>query len=294
MDRIKNQVRYYPNDIFIDKVNQIIDVKNGDSTANISKLKKSSFINNRSNSMIVPAINKLIDGEDVKINTNHLAKNIDKVIVSKINEVAKVEDSISVISVNGEQIPASIQLYIGDTQDFNIMFDKSNYVCELSDFSCDTAGVTLSLLEGYTNVLQIDVADTVTPDTEVNVFFKSQKIMHVTAVAMPITQIEVNELVIDEVTTASSNILDIISDVSELVGSRMNVTTYEGEPVQLGVGELSNNNIVWPQMDAPVGSANAVMLISSNGSFRCRSNRNFEVKLVSLIANDVERTFVMS
>lgn len=105
-----------------------------------------------------------------------------------VGPVAEPEPPVSpeVVGIDSDrQIPADRSIYVGEYANFNLVVFPVDYECVESDFSCDTAGVTLSLLEGYTNVLQIDVADTVTPGTEVNVFFRSQKIMHVTAVAQP-------------------------------------------------------------------------------------------------------------
>lgn len=108
--------------------------------------------------------------------------------------VAEPEPPVSpeVVGIDSDrQIPADRSIYVGEYANFNLVMYPVDYECVESDFSCDTAGVTLSLLEGYTNVLKIDVADTVTPGTEVNVFFKSQKIMHVSVVETPVRVISV-------------------------------------------------------------------------------------------------------
>lgn len=104
--------------------------------------------------------------------------------------VAEPEPPVSpeVVGIDYDrQIPADRSIYVGESANFNLVMDPMDYECIESDFSCDKAGVTLTLVKGLSNVLNVAVADTVTPGTEVNVFFGAQKIMHVSCVARPIS-----------------------------------------------------------------------------------------------------------
>lgn len=92
--------------------------------------------------------------------------------------------SPEVVGVDDDrEIPANKSIYIGEGARFLIVFSPADYVSELTDYSCDNASVSLSMEEGADNVLRVDVLDTMAPDTEVNIFFKGQKFMHILAVS---------------------------------------------------------------------------------------------------------------
>lgn len=89
MKKIGNKIRRtYPNSVFADKVDTIVDRINGNRITPIQKLKKSMFINSDSNNKIISAINDAIDEKDVDLNVNSFRNPSVKTIASKLNEVS--------------------------------------------------------------------------------------------------------------------------------------------------------------------------------------------------------------
>lgn len=80
------------------------------------------------------------------------------------------------------QIPHVASIYVGESAVFPIIFYPADYVSAISDYSCTTPGVNLSLDPDLDNYLRVEFTEQVQPDTNIPIYFKNQLIMNVTSV----------------------------------------------------------------------------------------------------------------
>lgn len=80
------------------------------------------------------------------------------------------------------QIPHVASIYVGESAVFPIIFYPADYVSAISDYSCTTPGVNLSLEPDLDNYLRVEFTEQVQPDTNIPIYFKNQLIMNVTSV----------------------------------------------------------------------------------------------------------------
>lgn len=80
------------------------------------------------------------------------------------------------------QLPANKSIYVGESARFLLVFDPVEFICNENDFSTSDDDVTVTMEEGADNVIRISVGETVGAGSVVEVRFRDQLIMNVTAV----------------------------------------------------------------------------------------------------------------
>lgn len=80
-------------------------------------------------------------------------------------------------------MPYTSSVEAGDYGSYSLLFDQSGYVPDISDFTVDGEGVTLSLFESGSGMgLRADVADDVAGGSDFSIYFLDQEIINLTTI----------------------------------------------------------------------------------------------------------------
>lgn len=79
------------------------------------------------------------------------------------------------------QLPANKSIYVGESAIFLLVFDPAEFICNENDFSTSDDDVTVTMEEGADNIVRISVGESVGAGSVVEVRFRDQLIMNVTA-----------------------------------------------------------------------------------------------------------------
>lgn len=101
-------------------------------------------------------------------------------IPGPVREPVPVEPEVVGIDYE-RQLPANKSIYVGESARFLLVFDPVEFICNENDFSTSDDDVTVTMEEGGDNVVRISVAETVGVGSVVEVRFRDQLIMYVTA-----------------------------------------------------------------------------------------------------------------
>lgn len=89
-----------------------------------------------------------------------------------------------VVGVDTERhLPANKSIYVGEYARFLLVFDPVEFICNENDFTTSDDDVTVTMEEGADNVVRISVGETVGAGSVVEIRFRGQLFMNVTAVA---------------------------------------------------------------------------------------------------------------